>query len=130
MAALEIRTLRVMTYVLLDDGDIRTLSRFGLTPSQCMVLGLLDAEQGRRASELLGPLLLEKSSLSRLLDRLMRQALISRVADPGDRRSQLIVLTPEGLARRELARAAYERSSWSQRRWPRSMAAGRFSPSC
>lgn len=114
MVALEIRTLLVMTCVLLDDGDTRTLSRFGLTPSQYLVLGLLDAEQGRRASELLGPLLLEKSSLSRLLDRLMRQALISRIADPGDRRSQLIVLTPEGLARRELARAAYERSSWSQ----------------
>ncbi len=110
MVALKLRALLVMTYLLLDDGDNRALSSFGLTPTQYMVLGLLDLEHGRRASELVGPLLLEKSSLSRLLDRLVEQALISRVADPSDRRSQLIVLTAEGLARRERAREAYERS--------------------
>jgi len=49
-------------------------------------------------------------SLSRLLDRLVEQQFIDRVADPSDRRSQLIVLTHEGLTRRDLARQLYERS--------------------
>ena len=110
MAALTLHRLLVMTYLLLDDGDHHVLSSFGLTPTQYTVLSLLDPDHGRRASDLLGPLLLEKSSLSRLLNRLVEQQFIDRVADPSDRRSQLIVLTHEGLARRDLARQLYERS--------------------
>lgn len=110
MAALRIHHLLVMNYLLLDDGDHHVLSKFGLTPTQYNVLSLLDPDHGRRASDLVGPLLLEKSSLSRLLDRLVEQQFIERVADPSDRRSQLIVLTNEGLTRRDLARQFYERS--------------------
>jgi MarR family transcriptional regulator for hemolysin len=110
MVAVELHRLLVMTYLLLDDGDHQVLGSFGLTPTQYTVLSLLDPEHGRRASDLLGPLLLEKSSLSRLLDRLVAQRLVCRVSDPRDRRSQLIVLTHEGLTRRDLARQLYERS--------------------
>jgi DNA-binding MarR family transcriptional regulator len=110
MVALELHRLLVMTYLLLDDGDHHVLDSFGLTPTQYTVLLLLDPDHGRRASDLLGPLLLEKSSLSRLLDRLVAQQLVRRISDPSDRRSQLIVLTHEGLTRRDLARQFYERS--------------------
>jgi MarR family transcriptional regulator, 2-MHQ and catechol-resistance regulon repressor len=100
----------IEAYLLLGDGDQRVLGGFGLTPSQFAVLKRLDPVEGVRPMDLTGPLLLEKSSVSRLLDRLVEEQLVRRVAVPSDRRSHRVVITERGVALREQARLAHERS--------------------
>lgn len=97
-------------YVLLDDGDRRVLRSFNLSTSQFAVLLLLDAEQGWRLTDLSERLLFDKSTITRIIDRLEQAALVRRIADPGDRRVQRVVLTAQGLDQRNRARDAHERS--------------------
>lgn len=97
-------------YVLLDDGDRRVLRSFNLSTSQFAVLLLLDAVQGWRLTDLSDRLLFDKSTITRIIDRLEQAALVRRIADPGDRRVQRVVLTADGLEQRNQARDAHERS--------------------
>jgi DNA-binding MarR family transcriptional regulator len=48
------------------------------------------------------------STLTGVLDRLERRGLIERGANPSDRRSVLVRLTPEGRAQAERVERAYE----------------------
>ena len=52
--------------------------------------------EGVRPTDLAERVLLTKSGLTRLLDRLVERAFIERHACPTDRRGQLIVLTAQG----------------------------------
>jgi DNA-binding MarR family transcriptional regulator len=63
-------------------------------------------EQGGslRMKELAGALLLSKSGLTRLIDRMSEANLVQRAADPGDRRGVTVLMTPTG--RRALVEAA------------------------
>lgn len=62
-----------------------------------VLAALRDAPQGSlRQVELAERVLLSNSGLSRLVDRLERDALVRRTACPGDRRSFHVQLTPEG----------------------------------
>lgn len=97
-------------YVLLDDGDRRVLRAFNLSPSQFAVLLLLDGEAGWRLTDLSERLLVDKSTITRIVDRLESAELVRREADPDDRRVQRVVLTGQGRERRDRARAAHERS--------------------
>jgi DNA-binding MarR family transcriptional regulator len=54
------------------------------------------AREGVRPTDLAERVLLTKSGLTRLLDRLVDRGFIERHACPTDRRGQLIVLTAEG----------------------------------
>jgi DNA-binding MarR family transcriptional regulator len=97
-------------YVLLDDGDRRVLENFGLTTSQYAVLMLLDEEEGRRLTTVSDRLLRARSTITRIVDQLEEARLVQRVADPEDRRAQRVVLTQEGIQRRELANDAHLKS--------------------
>lgn len=97
-------------YVLLDDGDRRVLRAFNLSPSQFAVLLLLDGEAGWRLTDLSERLLVDKSTITRIVDRLERAGLVRREADPDDRRVQRVALTGQGRETRDRARAAHERS--------------------
>lgn len=97
-------------YVLLDDGDRRLLREFNLSTSQFAVLLLLDADDGWRLTDLSERLLFDKSTITRIIDRLEQAGMVRRIADPADRRVQRVVLTVAGLEQRNLARAAHERS--------------------
>jgi len=55
-------------------------------------------------TELASAVLLSKSGLTRLVDRIEEAGLVQRTSAPGDRRSLLIVLTPSG--EKTLKRAA------------------------
>src|SRR5712691_7296025 len=70
------------------------------------VLVQLHATLHKRLSmtELANAVLLSKSGLTRLVDRIEEAGLVQRAAAPGDRRSLLIVLTPSG--EKTLKRAA------------------------
>ncbi|MCX7791670.1 MAG: MarR family transcriptional regulator [Chloroflexaceae bacterium] len=97
-------------YVLLDDGDRQVLRAFNLSPSQFAVLLLLDGEAGWRLTDLSERLLVDKSTITRIVDRLESAGLVRREADPDDRRVQRVVLTGEGQQTRDRARAAHELS--------------------
>lgn len=97
-------------YVLLDDGDRRVLRAFNLNTSQYNVLMLLDAEHGWRLTDLSERLLFDKSTVTRIIDRLEQMDLVQRIADPGDRRVQRVLLTSQGASVRDDAHAAHERS--------------------
>jgi DNA-binding MarR family transcriptional regulator len=102
-------------YVLLDDGDRRVLRQFQLNPTQYTALLLLDEHHGVRLSDLSHYLLIDKSSTTRLVDRLCALQYVERVADPTDRRVQRIVLTPQGRLHLAKVRAAHSESLI--RRW-------------
>jgi len=97
-------------YVLIDDGDRRVLRRFSMSTSQYAVLMLLDTEQGRRLTDLSERLIFDKSTVTRLTDRLEQAQLVKRIADPADRRAQRVVLTVLGLAQRNQASSAHKHS--------------------
>lgn len=94
-------------YVLLDDGDQRVLRDYNLNASQYAVLALLDLETGWRQTDLSARLGLDKSTVTRIVDRLMHANLVRRIADPLDRRAQRVVLTAVGATLRELTHEAH-----------------------
>lgn len=97
-------------YVLLDDGDRRVLRPFSLTSAQYAILQLLDEESGWRLTDISSRLLLDKSTVTRIIDRLAAAQLVRRTADATDRRAQRVVLTAQGLAQRNQAYAAHAES--------------------
>lgn len=84
-----------------------------LTPPQFAVLQALD-ERGSLDQKTLGALAaVDRSTLTPLLDRLLARDLITKSTDPGNRRRQLIALTPGGRERAALGRQqAQEASRW------------------
>ena len=70
------------------------------------------AEAGRgglRMSELADAVLLSRSGLTRLVDRLVAAGLVERRPDPADRRATTVVLTPAGRRRQRRAAPAHLR---------------------
>ncbi|MBI2892506.1 MAG: MarR family transcriptional regulator [Deltaproteobacteria bacterium] len=67
-------------------------------PAYLGVLLSLWQEDGQKTTELGRRAGLEPSTMTGLLDRMERDALIERVADPDDRRAQRVRLTPRGKA--------------------------------
>jgi DNA-binding MarR family transcriptional regulator len=90
-------------YVLLDDGDGRVLNGHGLSRTQFRLLLQLGNEGGQRLTTLSERLLLNKSTITRVVDQLEDAGLVQRAADPGDRRAQRVILTPEGKTQRQQA---------------------------
>ena len=68
--------------------------QFGISRSQWAVLVRLDRSEGLKQSELAEILDLQPISLTRLLDRLGKNGLIERRADPNDRRANRLYLLP------------------------------------
>ncbi len=97
-------------YILLDAGDQVILREFNLTNSQYRVLTLLDPVEGQQLMTLSDRMFCARSTITRLIDQMEEQKLVHRMADPHDRRAQRVMLTPEGAALRERARAAHEKS--------------------
>jgi DNA-binding MarR family transcriptional regulator len=71
------------------------------------LLGIVDAPDGIRGSELADDLGVHKSTASRSIATLERLGLVSRVPDPDDGRAQLLVAEPVAVERVE----AYRRST-------------------
>ena len=68
----------------------------GVKPAYLGVLWCLLREEGVKMNELGRCAGLEPSTMTGLLDRMERDNLVERRADPTDRRAQLIWLTPQG----------------------------------
>ncbi len=76
----------------------RTVSQAGLTPSQYVVLGTLWARDGLPLKELAAAAYCTPATITGIVDVLERKGLTTRQANPADRRSLLVTLTPEGKA--------------------------------
>jgi MarR family transcriptional regulator for hemolysin len=72
------------------DGPLREI---GFAMSQVPVLVTLKKAGALSQAELARLLEVEQSSMAQLLNRMERDGLVERIADPGDRRSRLISLT-------------------------------------
>lgn len=97
-------------YILLDDGDRRTLGNVQLSMLEFAVLRQLDSSAGRRLTEVGGTLLCVKSTITRIADRLERNGLVVRTPDPDDRRAQRLLLTPYGAEVVERAISLHDQS--------------------
>lgn len=71
-------------------------SGLDVTPEQWVVLFRLHEHEGLTQSELGDRTVKDKTTVTRLLDRLETKDLVHRRRDPRDRRSQRIFLTPSG----------------------------------
>lgn len=86
---------------LLDRGLNANFARFGLNRTSWDVLASLrrvGAPYRRSPTELYRALMRTSGGMTHLVDRLEREGLVERVADPDDRRGLLVGLTPRGRA--------------------------------
>jgi DNA-binding MarR family transcriptional regulator len=79
---------------------------FGLRKAEFSLLMLLLANAATPAKRLARTLRLSAPALTMLIDRMQDKQWLRRERNPADRRSQLIVLTPEGQALARRAQAA------------------------
>jgi DNA-binding MarR family transcriptional regulator len=88
----------VRTSSLMQKLSDRFFSRFGLTDVQFNILMILKehGSAGLSQQELSEHLIVTKSNVVGLIDRLERAGYVRRVAHPSDRRFNQIVLTPTG----------------------------------
>ncbi|PCI64357.1 MAG: hypothetical protein COB37_01920 [Kordiimonadales bacterium] len=73
------------------------LAALGVKPSQIYALGVLSDQKLSMPSELATALGVSRPSMTTLLDRMVRDELIQRVTDQGNRRRIWIVPLPKGL---------------------------------
>lgn len=89
-------------------GDLdESLRGHGLTVNEFDVLVNLSPTQARRHLDLTSRVLLTRTALTRMIDRLIDRGLLERTSHPTDRHGVLVRLTPAG---RDLRRAAVRSS--------------------
>ena len=82
------------------------VAQYGLTVAMGFALLNFDITKGTPSTSLGPKMGMESTSLSRLLNSLEKQALISRESNPNDGRSVLVKLTKKGLKMRDRSRQA------------------------
>ena len=100
----------VYTASLLNKQGSRLLRKFGLTEAQFNILMLLrhQSDNGRMNQTVLGDMLLvNRSNVTGLVDRLERDGLVRRVDDPEDRRVNLVEMTEAGREGLAIAKVDY-----------------------
>ncbi|MGN9841741.1 MarR family winged helix-turn-helix transcriptional regulator [Nonomuraea sp. H19] len=91
----------------LRHGYVRRLVPLGLSPSQARALRVLaDADQPLRMVRLADELRIVPRSLTPVVDALEEAGLARREVDPANRRSTLVMITPQGRQAAEGARDA------------------------
>lgn len=85
------------TAELIWEGSRVLFARWKLSPSQFNVLNLLREDgESRTQSDLGRELIMHRSNVTGLVDRLEKRGLVERQSDAHDRRSWHVVLTPAG----------------------------------
>lgn len=85
------------------DGELLLAEGLNLTEYTLLMNLSEQPDYSMRMTELANVASLTSSGLTRVVDRLARQGLVKRCKAPTDGRSNLAVLTPDGLARLEKA---------------------------
>lgn len=76
----------------LEDELAETLKPEGIPIEQFRILSALASVDGRAMRDLAGAVLIDPASLTKIIDRMVSDALVYRTLDPGDRRKVLICL--------------------------------------
>jgi len=95
-----------VTHLLVHAID-QELADLGLSPAETNALACFAGRSGRTVRELVDATGQRPSTLTGVLDRLERRALVARAPNPADRRSVLVELTPTGRAAAERVAAAF-----------------------
>lgn len=99
----------VTANLLVKEAD-RVLQPFGITEAQFDILMLLEHQtpDGSADQSTLGRMLVvNRSNVTGLIDRMERDGLVKRAGDPDDRRVKRVRMTPEGLRVLHKAEQAY-----------------------
>jgi len=83
--------------------DVRLRAELGLPLSDCEGLRVIAARETSRVNDLAEDLVITVGGASKLADRLERGGLVTRLANPDDRRSSVLKLTAAGVTARERA---------------------------
>ncbi len=75
-----------------------TIQNADLTPSQYSILGMLCEKDGRPLNELATACCCSRSTITGIIDTMEKNGLVARAANPGDRRSLLVMLSDKGRA--------------------------------
>jgi DNA-binding MarR family transcriptional regulator len=105
--------LRLLTCTTLIEGEVRTRLRrdFDTTLPRFDLMAALDrAQGGMTLGEISRRMMVSNGNVTGLAARLEAEGLVERRARPGDRRAQLLRLTPKG--RREFARQSVAHEAW------------------
>ena len=105
----ELYTLLNEIYLILDDGDRRLFSRFGLTKTRYYVLVHLGERPGMSLSDLSSSLLCDKSNATRIFQGMEADGLVFRRQHQTDGRSFELFLSEAGVELRDKAMAAHRR---------------------
>ena len=70
----------------------------GVAPDQLRILEVLQGSDGRSMGELASLALIEPTTLTKVIDRMVSNSLVYRLPDPADRRRVLIRIAPAGQA--------------------------------
>jgi DNA-binding MarR family transcriptional regulator len=97
-------------YALIDilDAELQAERQITLGWYDALV-HLEEAEDGLRMNELASRILLSKSGLTRVIDRMEEAGLVQRERPPDDRRVVKVLITPIGLETLQAARAVHRR---------------------
>lgn len=76
-------------------GFKKRLQKYDLTPMRHLVLEVLREKEGLSAGEIARRLVLDKATLSGVLDRMVKTGWIVKVVDPDDKRSMQVFLSPK-----------------------------------
>ncbi|WP_043614275.1 MarR family winged helix-turn-helix transcriptional regulator [Nonomuraea candida] len=107
MAEKELAELLFLVGRRLRHGYLERLVPLGLNPGRARALrALAEAERPMRMVRLADELRIVPRSLTPVVDALEEAGLVRREIDPADRRSTLLLITPEGHALAERARDA------------------------
>lgn len=85
-----------MAQLIVYDDFMRGAPVNGLTPGQCAILILIDANKGLTQQQLCDGIRIEKSTLVVRLHRLAERGLVKRIRSTDDRRQNTLELTSEG----------------------------------
>lgn len=108
-------TLAQNNYILLNmlsllggDGDQRLFQQYGLSAARFYLLGHLEIHGALTATDLCRLLLCDKANVTRLIDGLEKEALVTRQPDKADGRRILITSTASGKKRWAQAHKAHQ----------------------
>lgn len=86
----------VRTYQAFSAYSEAHVRQFDLTSSQFDVIATLGNTDGMSMSQIGEKTLITKGTLTGVIDRLIKKALVTRDNPPGDRRTVIVCLTPKG----------------------------------
>jgi DNA-binding MarR family transcriptional regulator len=95
-------------YLMLDDSDRRVLRQFGLTNRQYHALQHLPPGTNRHLTEMSELLFCDKSNITGLVERMVRDGLVTRDRSESDRRYLELSITEQGEMQRQSSRETLE----------------------